>query len=70
MKISPNEGSIDRLARLVVAAVLIGIGLGLLRGPAGIAMAVVGVIPLLTGFSGFCPLYALFGIDTSHHPST
>jgi hypothetical protein len=60
-----NEGSLDRLVRLVVAGVLIGVGLGVVRGPGGIAMAVVGVIPLLTGFTGFCPLYTVLGIDTS-----
>jgi hypothetical protein len=65
-----NEGSIDRVVRLVAAAILIGVGLGVVRGPGGIAMAVVGVIPLLTGLSGFCPLYTLFGIDTSRRPST
>lgn len=64
-----NQGSIDRVVRLVVAGILIGIGLGVLRGPGGIAMAVVGVIPLLTGLSGFCPLYVLFRIDTSRRPS-
>jgi hypothetical protein len=64
-----NEGSIDRVARLVLAGVLIGIGLGVVRGPGGIAMAAVAVIPLLTGLSGFCPLYALFGIDTSRRVS-
>jgi len=65
MKIKINEGSIDRAVRLVVAGVLIGIGLGVVRGAGGIAMAAVGVIPLLTGLSGFCPLYALLRIDTS-----
>jgi hypothetical protein len=60
-----NESSLDRAARLLVAGVLIGIGLGVLRGPGGIAMAAVGVIPLLTGLTGFCPLYTLFRIDTS-----
>lgn len=69
MKIEINEGSIDRAVRLVVAGVLIGIGLGVVRGPGGIAMAAVGVIPLLTGLSGFCPLYTLFGINTSRRPS-
>lgn len=64
-----NEGSIDRAIRLVAAGVLIGIGLGVVRGPGGIAMAVVGVIPLLTGLSGFCPLYTLLGIDTSRRSS-
>lgn len=59
-----NMGIIDRAVRVVVAAVLIGVGLGVVRGPVGIAMAAVGVIPLLTGLSGFCPLYVPFGIDT------
>lgn len=69
MKIEVNEGSIDRAARLLVALVLIGVGLGVVRGPGGIAMAVVGVIPLLTGVSGFCPLYTLLGINTCRRPS-
>ncbi|MGB6836869.1 MAG: DUF2892 domain-containing protein [Dehalococcoidia bacterium] len=65
-----NEGSLDRLIRLLAAGVLIGIGLGVLRGPGGIAMAAVGVIPLLTGVTGFCPLYTVFGIDTSRRSSS
>jgi hypothetical protein len=64
-----NQGSIDRALRLVVAGVLIGVGLGVVRGPGGIAMAAVGVVPLLTGLSGFCPLYAILGIDTSRRLS-
>lgn len=59
-----NEGTIDRAIRLVIAAVLIGVGLGVVRGPGGIAMAAVGAIPLLTGLSGYCPLYTVFGINT------
>ena len=59
-----NEGILDRAIRVVVAAVLIGIGLGVVGSTGGIAMAAVGVIPLLTGLSGFCPLYVPFGIDT------
>ena len=37
-----NVGTIDRAIRLVIAAVLIGVGLGVVRGPRGIAMAAVG----------------------------
>jgi hypothetical protein len=59
-----NEGTIDRAIRLVIGAVLIGVGLGVVRGPGGIAMAAVGAIPLLTGLSGYCPLYMVFGINT------
>lgn len=64
-----NTGTIDRVIRVVVAAVLIGVGLGLVRGPGGIAMAAVGAIPLLTGLSGFCPLYVPFEIDTRRRSS-
>ena len=59
-----NQDSIDRVVRLVAAGVLIGVGLGVLRGPGGVAMPAVRVIPLLTGISGFCPLYGLLGIAT------
>ena len=61
---NPNLGTIDRAVRLVIAAVLIGVGLGVVRGPGRIAMAAVGAIPLLTGLSGYCPLYTVFGINT------
>jgi hypothetical protein len=60
----PNEGTVDRAIRLVIAAVLIGVGLGVVRGPGGIAMAAVGAIPLATGLTGYCPLYTVFGINT------
>ena len=59
-----NEGIPDRAVRLMIAAVLIGVGLGVVGGPGGIAMAVIGAIPLLTGLTGFCPLYVTFAIDT------
>lgn len=64
-----NMGTIDRVIRLVIAGVLIGVGLAVVRGPGGIAMAAVGAIPLLTGLSGFCPLYVPFGIDSRGQPS-
>jgi len=64
-----NMGTVDRAIRLVIAAVLIGVGLGVVRGPGGIAMAAIGAIPLLTGLSGFCPLYVPFGIDTGRRSS-
>jgi hypothetical protein len=63
-----NEGILDRAIRVVIAALLIGIGLGVVGGTGGIIMAAIGVIPLLTGLSGFCPLYVPFGIDTRGLP--
>lgn len=55
-----NEGSIDRVLRIIV-------GLGLLSlifiGPKTYWGAI-GAIPLLTGLMGWCPLYTLLGIKT------
>jgi hypothetical protein len=64
-----NMGNPDRLVRgfvvapiALVFAVLIGIG-----SPAGIVLAVVGVIMALTAVVGFCPLYRLFGFSSERH---
>jgi hypothetical protein len=55
-----NEGIIDRVIRVVL-------GLGLLSlifvGPQTM-IGLVGLIPLLTGIVGFCPLYRLVGLST------
>jgi Protein of unknown function (DUF2892) len=55
-----NEASWDRAARIVV-------GLGLLSltvvGPQTL-WGLVGIVPILTGSLGICPLYTVFGIST------
>lgn len=58
-----NEGRIDRTARILLGIAMIGAG-SILAGTWGIALAAVGLIPLLTGLIGWCPLYALFKFDT------
>lgn len=54
-----NVGSLDRLLRIVIGALLI---LGALMGW-GVWMWI-GVIPLATGLMSSCPLYSLFGFST------
>jgi membrane protein implicated in regulation of membrane protease activity len=56
-----NVGGIDRILRIVVGLVLIGLAL---TGTTG-AWAWVGVAPLVTGLFKFCPAYPLLGINTS-----
>ncbi len=52
-----NESKNDRILRVVLGVVLIGLGgVGLLSIP--------GVIALVTGVVGFCPLYKVLGINT------
>jgi hypothetical protein len=58
----PNVGTIDRTIRIVV-----GIGLlSLVFALDGAARwwGLVGLVPLVTGFTGWCPAYIPFGIDT------
>lgn len=55
-----NEGKVDRIVRVVL-------GLGLLSlifvGPQT-AWGWVGVVPLVTGLVGNCPLYSILGINS------
>jgi hypothetical protein len=60
-----NEGTIDRAIRGVVGAILLVVGLVVVKGTIGIVLDVLGGILLVTGIVGFCPLYTLFGIDTN-----
>ena len=55
-----NEGSIDRSLRVIAGLVLIGLAA---TGTVGL-WGYVGVIPLVTGLVGMCPLYSLLGINS------
>jgi hypothetical protein len=60
-----NVGGIERPIRIVVGllAIIIGIVAGLSTAMSGTALTV-GVILLLTGAVGFCPLFTVLGINT------
>jgi hypothetical protein len=65
----PNEGATDRIVRLIVGVVLIIIGWSVLRnGTLGIILDVIGVILVITGITGFCVLYKVFGMNTLKAP--
>jgi len=55
-----NVGGIDRIARIVLGLVLIGLTVTGIIGVWGW----LGVMPLATGVIGWCPPYAIFGINT------
>lgn len=55
-----NEGTLDRALRVIVGLVLIAM---VFVGPK-VAWGWIGVVPLLTGLVGFCPLYRLVGLNT------
>lgn len=59
-----NESNTDRVVRVAV-------GLGLLSlsvaGPQSL-WGLIGLVPLITGIIGFCPLYSLIGLSTCPAP--
>ena len=60
-----NESNVDRIIRAVAGVVLLYLGFGgVLAGGLGIVADVVGLVLLVTGAVGFCPLYAMIKFST------
>ncbi len=57
---SRNEGNVDRVLRVVAGIVLISL---VFVGPQTV-WGWIGLVPLVTGLVGTCPVYALLGINT------
>ncbi|HGG04749.1 MAG TPA: DUF2892 domain-containing protein [Aliiroseovarius sp.] len=56
-----NEGNIDRILRVVVGLVLVGMYF-MIDGAS--IWLLVGIIPLVTGLIGTCPIYSILGMST------
>ncbi len=57
-----NEGLVDRIIRVIVGLGILSM-LFLLHGPAH-WFGLIGLVPLITGLVGICPMYALLGVRT------
>ena len=55
-----NVGKVDRIIRIVLGVLLIGNVFYALQHTIGW----IGVILLITGIAGICPLYSLLGLNT------
>jgi hypothetical protein len=55
-----NVGSLDRILRIVVGVILIAL---VFTGPMT-PWGWIGVVPLVTGLFGTCPLYSLIGVNS------
>jgi len=65
MKIA-NEASWDRIARVALGVVLLGLGwTGTVDGALGTVFKFLGFVPLATGLLGWCPIYAIFQFRTN-----
>lgn len=60
MKLKKNEGTIDRIIRVVVGLALVVLGFQY----ATVWLWVVGLVVLATGAIGWCGLYQVLGIST------
>ena len=58
-RFATNEGRPDRLLRVALGLVILALGLAY-----GSWWGLVGLVPLVTGAVGFCPVYAMFGMNT------
>ncbi len=56
-----NVGGVDKIMRLVVGLVLLGLGVA---GVLPLWVGLIGLVPLGTALLGFCPLYPILGIST------
>lgn len=55
-----NVGQLDKILRIIVGLVLIGLTLA---GQIGV-WGWIGVLPIATGLMGWCPAYTLIGLKT------
>jgi hypothetical protein len=55
-----NEGTMDRVLRVALGLVMLSL---VFVGPQT-AWGWLGLVPLVTGLVGWCPVYTLFGVDT------
>jgi hypothetical protein len=57
------RGPAGRVARVLAGGALIAVGLAVVKGAAGIVIAVIGLVPLSAGIFNFCLFGPLFGVD-------
>ncbi len=57
---SRNEGTIDRVLRVVLGLILLSL---VFVGPQTM-WGLIGIVPLVTVLVGICPLYSVLGVST------
>lgn len=60
-----NVGTYDRIVRMILGILLLSL-LIFLDGKIRL-IGLLGIIPIITAFIKFCPLYAIFRIDTNQN---
>lgn len=61
-----NVGMIDRVVRIIVGIALLAVVvLNMIAAPLSYLAVLVGLIALVTGAVGTCPLYSVIGLNTA-----
>jgi len=61
-----NEAGWDRIIRVVLGIVLLVLGWGnIVQGGFGEFLKYFGLLPLITGLVGFCPVYGILKLKTN-----
>lgn len=60
-----NEGTLDRAIRILAGIALLSLTI---VGPKSM-LGLLGIVPLVTGVIGFCPVYRLLGLSTCPIPA-
>jgi len=64
--IKRSMGSSEKMIRISLGLIITGLGLFYFGGKKGeifgVTIALLGILPLLTGIFNFCPLYSVWGL--------
>jgi uncharacterized membrane protein len=60
-----NLGTVERVIRGAIGAILIAVGVFVVKGILGIVLGLIGAVLVFSAFVGFCHVKKFFGIGTS-----
>jgi hypothetical protein len=60
MKLQCNVGTVERKLRVIAGVAILAIGVYY-----GSWLGLIGLMPIFTGSSGYCPAYVPFGVSTA-----
>lgn len=59
-----NESTTDRIIRVILGVVLLVVAIWAMTGFWAWVVGIVGAVLLITGLTGFCAIYKIFGTGT------
>jgi len=60
-----NENTTDRIIRIILSVILLALAIWAMSGFWAWVVGIIGAVLLVTGATGFCAIYKIFGIRTN-----